>query len=129
VPALYRALAGKYFVDELYEAVFVRGMALGGGRAFHAVDRYVVDGGDGDVRRGAGVNGLAWLARDVVARASNLWDRYVVDGAVNLTGTAAENASYVARAMQNGLVQHYAWLMLVGVFALVLVGRWILGLP
>ena len=46
-------LTNKYYVDELYGAVFVRGLALGGGNALFAVDRFVVDGGDGEVRAGA----------------------------------------------------------------------------
>ena len=70
-------------MDEIYGAVFVRGAALGGRPALHGVDRFVVDGGDGEVRPGLGVNGIAWLTRDIVARLSNFWDKYVVDGLVN----------------------------------------------
>ena len=64
-PGAYRALLNKYWVDEIYGAVFVRGLVLGGGHALHATDRYVIDGGDGEVRRGLGVNGVAWWTRDV----------------------------------------------------------------
>jgi NADH-quinone oxidoreductase subunit L len=125
----YRVLLNKYYVDEAYNAVFVRGLALGGGRALHAVDRHVVDGGDGEVRPGLGTNGLAWLVRDVVAKASDLWDRYVVDALVNLTGFTLDNASYVLRSVQNGLVQHYALAMLIGLFLMIgVVGRFILRL-
>jgi len=127
-PVTHRVLANKYFVDELYAAVFVRGLALGGGGALHANDRFVVDGGDGELRPGLGVNGLAWGVRDLLAKASNLWDRYVVDGAVNATGLALDNASYALRALQNGLVQHYALGMLIGLFLLIAAGRFLLGL-
>jgi NADH-quinone oxidoreductase subunit L len=127
-PVTYRALVNKYFVDELYDAVFVRGMVLGGGAALHANDRFVVDGGDGELRPGLGVNGLAWGIRDLLAKASNLWDRYVVDGAVQATGMALDNASYALRALQNGLVQHYALGMLIGLFLLIAAGRFLLGL-
>jgi NADH:ubiquinone oxidoreductase subunit 5 (subunit L)/multisubunit Na+/H+ antiporter MnhA subunit len=92
------------------------------------VDRYVVDGGDGEVRAGLGVNGLAWVARDVVARLSNLWDRFVVDGLVNLTALVLDNFSYVFRAVQNGLVQHYALVMMIGIFLMIIAGRWPLAL-
>ncbi len=126
-PRLYRLLLEKYRVDELYGAVFVRGLVLGGGRALHANDRYVIDGGDGEVRAGLGVNGIAWAVRDVVARASDFWDRWVVDGAVNLTAFVLDNTSYAFRAVQNGLVQHYALSMLIGVFLLIAAGR-VLGL-
>jgi NADH-quinone oxidoreductase subunit L len=125
---VHRLLLNKYYVDEIYNALVVRGVALGGGRFLHATDRYLVDGGDGEVRPGLGVNGLAWVGRDLVARLSNLWDRYVVDGLVNLTGIILDNGSYVFRAVQNGLVQHYALAMLIGVFLIIGAGRFLLGL-
>jgi NADH-quinone oxidoreductase subunit L len=127
-PAVHRTLLNKYWVDELYGAVFVRGLALGGGNALHANDRFVVDGGDGEVRAGLGVNGVAWGVRDVIARLSNVWDRYVVDGAVNLTAFLLDNLSYAFRSVQSGLVQHYALSMLIGLFLLIAAGRFLLGL-
>ena len=128
LPGVYRTLLNKYWVDEAYGAVFVRGLALGGGGALFASDRYLVDGGDGEVRPGLGVNGIAWTVRDLLARASNLWDRWVVDGAVNLTAFVLDNLSYAFRAVQDGLVQHYALSMLIGLFLLIAAGRFLLGL-
>ncbi len=88
----------------------------------------MVDGGDGEVRPGLGVNGVAWMVRDIVARLSNLWDRVVVDGAVNLTAFILDNLSYLFRAVQNGRVQHYALAMLIGFFVLIyLTGQFVLG--
>jgi NADH-quinone oxidoreductase subunit L len=127
-PRAHRLLLEKYRVDELYGRVFVRGLALGGGRALHANDRFVIDGGDGELRAGLGVNGLAWAVRDLLARLSNLWDRWVVDGAVNLLAFILDNLSYAFRAVQNGLVQHYALGMLIGLFLLIAAGRFVLGL-
>jgi NADH-quinone oxidoreductase subunit L len=127
-PLPYRTLLSKYWVDEVYGALVVRGLVLGGGNALHASDRYVVDGGDGEVRAGLGINGLAWGTRDIVAKASNLWDRWVVDGAVNLTAFVLDNLSYVFRYVQNGLVQHYVLGMLFGIFLLIFAGRFVLGL-
>jgi NADH-quinone oxidoreductase subunit L len=124
----HRLLTNKYYVDELYHALFVRGVALGGGHALHGLDRYVVDGGDGEVRPGLGVNGIAWATRDVLAGFSDLWDRHVVDRLVNLTAALLDNTSYLFRAVQNGLVQHYALSMLLGVFLLIFAGRFVLGL-
>jgi NADH-quinone oxidoreductase subunit L len=118
-PAAHRVLFNKWYVDELYNAVVVRGVALGGGRVLHAFDRFVVDGGDGEVRPALGVNGIAWASRDIVARLSNLWDKWIVDGLVNLTGIILEEGSYLLRAVQNGLVQHYAWVMILGVLLLI----------
>ncbi len=127
-PGAYRTLLHKYWVDELYGAVFVRGLALGGGNALHANDRFVVDGGEGEVRPGLGVNGLAWAVRDIVAKGSNLWDRFVVDGAVNAAAFVLDNLSYAFRAVQSGLVQSYALSMLIGLFLLIAAGRFFLGL-
>ena len=42
-PGVYRTVSNKYYVDEAYEAVFVQGLALGGGRLLWEVDATVVD--------------------------------------------------------------------------------------
>lgn len=128
LPGPYRMLLNKYWIDEIYGALVVRGLVLGGGNALYATDRFVVDGGDGEVRPGLGVNGIAWATRDVVAKASDLWDRWIVDGAVNATAFVLDNMSYAFRSVQNGLVQHYVLSMLIGVFLLIAAGRFVLGL-
>jgi len=125
---LHRLLLNKYYVDELYGKVFVRGLTLGGGRTLHAMDRYVVDGGDGEVGPGLGVNGVTWATRNVVAGTSNFFDRWFVDGAVNLTAAVFDNFSYVFRSVQNGLVQSYALAMLIGVFLIIGAGHFLLKL-
>jgi NADH-quinone oxidoreductase subunit L len=125
---VHQLLLRKYYVDEIYDAVFVRGLALGGGNALHTMDRYVIDGGDGEVRPGFGVNGVAWLVRDGIARASDFVDRWGVDGLVNATGAVLDNASYLLRALQNGLVQHYALSSLIGVFLMIWAGKFVLHL-
>jgi len=116
---LYRILFHKYYVDELYSKVFVRGLALGGGAVCYTMDQHVVDGA---------VNGVAWTSRAVVASLSNVFDRYVVDGLVNLTALIFDNVSYLFRALQNGLVQHYALAMLIGVLLIIGAGHFVLGL-
>jgi NADH-quinone oxidoreductase subunit L len=125
---LHKLLLNKYYVDEIYGAIFVRGLALGGGNSLWSTDRYVVDGGDGQVRPGLGVNGVAWFSRDIVAKLSDFWDRWIVDGILcKLTGSVFDNLSYVFRAVQNGLVQHYALMMLILMLFMIGVGgRYIL---
>jgi NADH-quinone oxidoreductase subunit L len=126
---IYRLLLNKYYVDELYGALFVRGVALGGGEGLNLVDRYGIDGAGGSrFGPGLGVNGVAWIARDVVARLSDVWDRWVVDGCVNLTAAVLDNGSYLFRAVQNGLVQQYALVMIMGILVLIGAGSWVLGL-
>src|SRR5205085_4894836 len=51
---LHRCLSNKWFLDELYDILFVNGLAKGGGRLLGAFDRNVVDGG---------VNAAGWLTR------------------------------------------------------------------
>jgi NADH-quinone oxidoreductase subunit L len=122
-PGAHRLLLNKYWVDEIYGVLFVRGLALGGGNALWGVDRFAIDGGDGQVRRGFGVNGVAWLVRDILAKLSDLWDQWIVDGLlVRVTAHFFENLSYVFRALQNGLVQHYALTMLILLLFLVGIG-------
>jgi hypothetical protein len=82
--APHRVLLNKYYVDEIYRRSSCAAWPWAEGHALHDVDRYVVDGGGGEVRPGLGVNGVAWGVREVIARLSNLWDRYVVDARVNL---------------------------------------------
>jgi NADH-quinone oxidoreductase subunit L len=50
---------------------------------------------------------------------SGLTDRTVVDGLVNLVGWVVQEGSHGFRRLQTGLVQNYALLMLFGVFAFV----------
>ena len=103
----YNVLLNKYYVDELYSAVFVEGPVLGKqmGTAMSTFDERVVDGG---------VNGAGWLTR-FTSTLSIWWDTWVVDGAVNLVGLTAKVASFPVRLIQTGLVQSYALLMVLGV--------------
>ena len=66
--------------------------------------------------------------RDIVAKLSDLWDRWIVDGILcKLTDHGFDNLSYLLRAVQNGLVQHYALTMLILVlFMIGIGGRYIL---
>jgi len=99
-------LLNKYYVDEVYDALFVnRTKDLGNGLA--AFDQIVVDGG---------VNGVGWTTR-LTAEGSRLWDKWVIDGLVNVTAFIVKLTSYPVRVVQTGLVQNYAWLIVVGVLA------------
>jgi len=104
----HKVLSNKYYVDELYDATVIGG-TFAAGRGLWTVDRNVVDGA---------VNGSGWLTI-VGAWFSGLTDRTVVDGLVNLVGRICEEGSFWFRRVQTGLVQNYALLMLVGIFAFV----------
>ena len=104
---LYKVLYNKWYVDEIYDFLFVDGMCKGGGRAMGAFDREVVDGG---------VNGAGWLTR-FLALLSMWWDRWIVDGAVRLTGFFVRMLSYPATMIETGRVQAYALFVVAGVLA------------
>jgi len=104
----HNLLYNKYFVDELYNATFIKG-TMKSAFGLWGFDRRVVDGA---------VNGSGWLTV-FASWVSSLFDRYIVDGAVNLVGRSSEESSFVFRRVQTGLVQNYALLMLAGVCAFV----------
>ena len=110
-PGVYRAVSSKYFVDEAYDAVFVRGVALAGGRAFWDVDATVVD----LIPNGAGAitKAFSWIA--------SFFDQYVVDGLVNGVANTLQALYRLFRRAQTGRVQNYALVMGGGLFCLVAV--------
>jgi len=100
----HRLLLHKYYVDEIYDALFVnRVKNLGSGLA--AFDLGVVDGG---------VNLVGWVTR-MSAELSRLWDSWVIDGLVNVLGFVVRVLSWPARILQTGMVQNYAWFITAGV--------------
>jgi NADH-quinone oxidoreductase subunit L len=105
---LYELVYHKYYMDEIYDALFVNrtedlATSLG------VFDRSVVDG--------LGVDGSAWLTR-FTSRVSMWWDKWIVDGLVNLAGNTVRLLSYPVRLLQTGLVQSYALFIVLGVLAL-----------
>ncbi len=104
----HRVLTNKYYVDELYGATVIRG-TMASADGLWVFDRTVVDGA---------VNGSGWLTI-FISWFSGILDKYIVDGLVNLVGSILQESSFVFRRLQTGLIQNYALLMLVGVFAFV----------
>jgi NADH-quinone oxidoreductase subunit L len=103
---LHRLLFNKYYVDEIYGATAIDG-TLASGRGLWTFDKRVVDGA---------VNGSGWLTL-IGSWLSHMFDKYVVDGLVNLVGWSAGEGSFALRRIQTGLIQNYALLMVLGVFA------------
>jgi NADH-quinone oxidoreductase subunit L len=106
--ALYTASSNKWYLDEIYEFLFVDGLSKGGGLALSRFDQKVVDGG---------VNGTGWLTR-FTSTLSMWWDTWVIDGAVRLTGFGVKLASYPVRIFQTGSGQAYALVFVLGVAAM-----------
>jgi NADH-quinone oxidoreductase subunit L len=107
VGPLYTLLYHKWYIDELYDFLFVNGLCKGGGRVCGAFDRNVVDGG---------VNGAGWLTR-FSAKVSMWWDTWIVDGAVRFTAFFVKMLSYPVCIMETGRLQTYALFVVVGVLA------------
>ena len=104
-PGLYRTLYNKWYVDEIYDFVFVNGLCKGGGLLMGAFDRNVVDGG---------VNGAGWFTR-MAATLSGWWDTWIIDGAVRLGSFIVKMLSYPVCILQTGRVQGYAFFVVIGV--------------
>jgi len=120
---VYTLLRNKYYVDELYQATFVRATILVGD-VFGAFDRIVIDGVVNGVARAAVatadglwrfvdvpvIDGLVNLIGRAGALFSALWgwfDTVAVDGLVNGLGTATQRLGQWLRGMQTGRLQNY----------------------
>ena len=100
----YELVYHKYYVDELYDALFVNrakdlGLALGWF--------------DTNVINGVGVDGAGWLTR-FISRVSMWWDTWIVDGSVKLGARIVWVLSFPVRLIQDGLVQSYMLFIVIG---------------
>jgi NADH-quinone oxidoreductase subunit L len=115
-PGLHKILLNKWYLDEIYDFLFVNGLSKGGGLLLGWFDRNVVDGA---------VNGTGWITR-FSASASMWWDTWIIDGAVRLSSFLVKVSSYPVRIIQTGQVQSYALFIVLGAiafFGYYLVGR------
>jgi NADH-quinone oxidoreductase subunit L len=104
-PFLYKLLYNKYYVDQLYDAMFVnrvKDLAL----TLGAFDLTFING--------LGVDGAGWVTR-IISRISAIWDSWIVDGLVNLAARIVWLFSWPVRMLQTGRVARYALFMLLGV--------------
>jgi NADH-quinone oxidoreductase subunit L len=102
---LYRLLYNKYYIDQVYDAMFVN-RAKDLGTTLGAFDLGVIDG--------LGVNGAGWVTR-VSSSLSMVWDEWIVDGLVNLAARIVWIFSYPVRMIQSGRISNYALLIVLGV--------------
>jgi NADH:ubiquinone oxidoreductase subunit 5 (subunit L)/multisubunit Na+/H+ antiporter MnhA subunit len=104
---LYQLISNKYWVDELYDAVFVRPYYWLCRRS-RDFDTWVVDGT---------VNGIRHVTVGL-SHISNFNDKWFVDGMVNLIGYGIKGSSWLFRKVQTGIVQNYAAAIILGTFIL-----------
>jgi len=105
VRALYAVLYNRYYLDWLYDRVFVHGIRRGLAWVVHWVDHNVIDSFVDLLGRGA-----VGLGRFVDRRL----DREVVDGLVNDVPAAAEGAGAALSRAHDGRLQRYVTTMVVG---------------
>ena len=104
---VYTFLAGRWYFDELYHALFVRPV-LGIAALASGTDRGVID---------RFIDGLAWAARQLAG--IDAWiDRTLVDGLVNATANATWNAGLELKKLQTGHLRQYVMFIVVGTVAL-----------
>ena len=104
---IHGLLWNKWYVDEIYDFLFVNGLCKGGGLLLGSFDRNVVDGG---------VNGAGWLTR-FSSKVSMWWDTWIIDGAVRFSSFFVKMLSYPVCMLQTGRVQAYAFFVVVGALA------------
>jgi NADH-quinone oxidoreductase subunit L len=107
---LHRMLVHKYFVDEIYQALFVR-----------PVLRLVALSGRFDLE---GIDGAVNLSSRLTARLSFLigWeDLQVVDGAVNGLAEVVQRWAARLRRLQTGRIQQYLYSVALGLFLLAVI--------
>ncbi|NBW95199.1 MAG: NADH-quinone oxidoreductase subunit L [Planctomycetia bacterium] len=103
----YTFLAGRWYFDELYHAMFVV-PALAVANLASGTDRGVID---------RIIDGLAWTARQLAG--VDAWiDRTLVDGLVNATAAATWNAGIELKKLQTGHLRQYVMFIVVGTVAL-----------
>lgn len=106
----YRVLLNKYYVDELYDLLFVEPLKRLGA-LLDWFDRTVIDG----IVRGVG------RLTDWGASGSTWIEKHIVYAGLNVIGYGNHLAAREGRKMQSGMVHHYAAIIVAGLFLLVLI--------
>ncbi len=104
---IWLTLNRKYFVDEIYDATFIK--AATSFASLNALfDSRVVDGA---------VNGAAWSG-GLLSRINGWVDATIVDGTVNLVGYLNTEGARLLSLLQNGRIQSYLVVVFFGLLAL-----------
>ena len=106
----YRLLDNKYYVDEIYQFVFVGGTLLLA-RVGAAFDRYVID---------TIVDGSARLTT-VVSWFNGLFDKYVIDMLVNAVANVTFALGNNFRRVQTGNINSYLYVVVGAVVAVLII--------
>lgn len=105
---LYRILYNKYYIDELYEFVFIRPFISFSKLSFR-FDSSIIDGA---------VNGTAKVTV-MISKVKFWFDLYIIDAVVNLTAKMIGLFSRLLRLVQTGLVQFYLLIAFLGLVTII----------
>ena len=103
----YTTLLNKYWIDEIYDLLFVN-RTKGLGTKLGSFDQRIVDGL---------VNGSAWLTR-ALASLSGFFDHWFVDFAVRRSDLIYY-LSFPLRRIQTGVIQNYMALAIAGILVII----------
>ncbi len=103
-PRLYQLVLNKYYVDEIYQAVFVNNL-LRLNRLMAAFDDKVIDG----------LVNLTGTITRITSKVSGFFDNTFVDGLVNLVATVIFFMGGRLRKIQTGRIQNYLYVAMAGV--------------
>ncbi|MEI7812539.1 MAG: NADH-quinone oxidoreductase subunit L [Ignavibacteria bacterium] len=112
IKPLYNLSLNKWYIDEIYDATFIRGTMLLS-KFLATFDNKVVDGI---------VNGTATVTR-FISRASGIFDNVVVDGFVNFTAYLSGLIGIFFRKFQTGKVQTYIVMVVFSALILLFIFR------
>ena len=108
MPGVYTTLLNKYFVDELYDRLFVEPTKQIG-RLCDWFDRTIIDGLVRSIDRGT----------DASSAAITWTEKHVVYAGLNIIGYANHLLARSWRRLQTGMVHQYAAIIVAGLFILV----------
>ncbi len=106
----YRLFDHKYYLDEIYQTLFVNGTLLLA-RFWSAFDQYIIDGI---------VNGAAALTR-FVSWLNGLFDNYIIDGIVNAIANIVFWTGNRLRRVQTGNINSYLYGILIAIVLAIIV--------
>lgn len=117
-PAVYRWLWNKWYFDELYDLMFVRPVLFIASLAARFDRRWIDEL----------VDNLARWVRSISV-IDDVLDRYLVDGAVNLTADWFWSLGRGLRNLQTGRLRQYVMLIVVGAVTLTFIVEAFVSLP
>jgi NADH-quinone oxidoreductase subunit L len=108
MPGVYTTLLNKYYVDELYDRLFVEPTKQLG-KVCDWFDRTIIDGLVRSIDRGtdAGSAAITWT------------EKHVIYAGLNIIGYANHLLARSWRRLQTGMVHQYAAIIVAGLFILV----------